>query len=92
MFIIHSKYNQPQNTLTVNPLSRPRPEGLFISSTFEEGGGGGGGFERDGLLYLAKMMVSIFSIKIRIQSGNAQVHEQGGHAAKDPKQIPTFIT
>lgn len=41
MFIIHSKYNQPQNTLTVNPLSRPRPGGLFISSTFEEGGGGG---------------------------------------------------
>lgn len=42
MFIIHSKYNQPQNTLTVNPLSRPRPGGLFISSTFEEGRGGGG--------------------------------------------------
>lgn len=47
---------------------------------------GGGVFEMDGLLYLAKMMVSIFSLKIRMQSGNAQAHEQGGHAAKDPNQ------
>ena len=42
----------------------------------------------DGLLYLEKMMVSIFSIKNRLQSGNAQAHEWRGHAAKDPnKQI-----
>lgn len=60
--------------------------GLFISSTFEEAGGAL--FEMDGLLYLEKMMVSIFSIKNRMQSGNAQAHEQRGHAAKDPnKQI-----
>lgn len=48
--------------------------------------GGEGVFEMDGLLYLAKMMVSIFSLKIRLQSGNAQAHERGGHAAKDPNQ------
>ena len=42
----------------------------------------------DGLIYLAKMMVSIFSLKIRMQSGNAQTHKKGGHAGKDPnKQI-----
>ena len=49
---------------------------------------GGALFEMDGLLYLEKMMVSIFSIKNRMQSGNAQAHERRGHAAKDPnKQI-----
>ena len=87
MFIIHSKYNQPQNTFIVNPLSRPK--GAYLFQAHLKGGVGGGGvFERDGLLYLAKMMVSIFSLKIRKQSGNAQVHEQGGHVAKHPnKQI-----
>ena len=84
MFIIHSKYYQPQNTLTVNPLSTPKGAYLFQAHLK----GGGGVFEMDGLLYSAKMMVSIFSIKIRMQSGNTQAHERGDHADKDPnKQI-----
>ena len=85
MFIIHSKYNKPQNMLTVNPLSRPKGAYLF-QAHLRWGGWGGGVFEMDGLLYLAKMMVSKFSLKIRMQSGNAQAHERGGHAAKDPNQ------
>ena len=83
MFIIHSKYNKPQNMLTVNPLSRPK--GAYLFQDYLRWGRGGV-FEIDGLLYLAKMMVSIFSLKIRMQSGNAQAHERGGHAAKDPNQ------
>ena len=86
MSISHSKYNQPQNTLTVNPLSRPKGAYLF-QSHLKGVAGGGGVFEMDGLLYLAKMMVSIFSIKIRKQSGNAQAHERGGHADKDPNKL-----
>ena len=88
MFIIYSKCNQPQNT-----PQRQRPKGayLFQAHLKRRGGGGGGGrplFEMGGLLYLEKMMVSIFSIKNRMQSGNAQAHERRGHAAKDPnKQI-----
>ena len=70
MFIIHSKYNKSQNMLTVNPLSRPKGAYLFQAHLRL-----GGVFEMDGLLYLAKMMVSIFSLKIRMQRGNAQAHE-----------------
>ena len=84
MFIIYSKCNQPQNT-----SQRQRPKGAYLfQAHLKRRGGGGALFEMDGLLYLEKMMVSIFSIKNRMQSGNAQAHERRGHAAKDPnKQI-----
>ena len=39
MSISHSKYNQPQNTLTVNPLSRPK--GAYLFQSHLKGGGGG---------------------------------------------------
>lgn len=82
MFIIYSKCNQPQNT------QRQRPKGAYLFQAHLKRRGGGALFEMDGLLYLEKMMVSIFSIKNRMQSGNAQAHERRGHAAKDPnKQI-----
>ena len=41
MFIIHSKYNKPQNMLTVNPLSRPK--GAYLFQAHLRWGGGGGG-------------------------------------------------
>lgn len=87
MFIIYSKCNQPQNT------QRQRPKGAYLFQAHLKRRGGGRGrygwmVEMDGLLYLEKMMVSIFSIINRMQSGNAQAHERRGHAAKDPnKQI-----
>lgn len=83
MFIIYSKCNQPQNT------QRQRPKGAYLfQAHLKRRGGGGALFEMNGLLYLEKMMVSIFSIINRMQSGNAQAHERRGHAAKDPnKQI-----
>ena len=40
-----------------------------------------------GLFNLEKTMVSVLHKKPRIQSGNAQVEEVGGHAADDQKQI-----
>lgn len=61
MVIIHSKYNQPQNTFIVNPLSRPKEAYLFQAHLRWMRAK----FERNGLLYLEKMMVSTFSIKIR---------------------------
>ena len=49
--------------------------------------GGGGGARDGGLFNLEKTMVSVPHKKPRIQSGNAQVQEVGGHAAEDQKQI-----
>ena len=46
MSISHSKYNQPQNTLTVNPLSRPKGAYLFQSHLKGAAGRGGGGYLR----------------------------------------------
>ena len=43
MFIIHSKYNQPQNTFIINPLSRPK--GAYLFQAHLKGGGGGGIWE-----------------------------------------------
>lgn len=81
MFIIYSKCNQPQNT-----PQHQRPKGAYLFQAHLKRRGAF--FEMDGLLYLEKMMVSIFSTKNRMQSGNAQAHERRGHAAKDPnKQI-----
>ena len=49
----------------------------------------GGGLNRDrgGLFNLEKTMVSVLHLKTRIQSGNAQVQEVGGHEAEDQKRI-----
>ena len=63
MFIIYSKCNQPQNT---PQPQRPKGAYLFQAHLKRRGGGGGALFEMDGLLYLEKMMVSIFSIKNRM--------------------------
>ena len=44
--------------------------------------------ETGGLFNLAKKMVSLLHKEpARMQSGKAQAHEVGGHAAKDQKQI-----
>ena len=48
---------------------------------------GVGLIETGGLFNLEKTVVSVLHKKPRIQSGNAQVEEVGGHAAEDQKQI-----
>ena len=73
----------------LNPLLSP-PEGLFTSNTFE----GGGGLNRDwGLNKFCKKKKKTVSLLLkeptRMQSGNAQAQEVGGHAADDQKQIRT---
>ena len=73
----------------LNPLLSP-PEGFFTSNTFE----GSGGFliETGGLFNLAKKKTVSLLLKepTRMESGNAQAQEVGGHEADDQKQIRTF--
>ena len=62
---------------TVNPIL-----GLFISSPFEVG------LNRVwGLFNLEKTMVSVLHRKLRIQSGEVQEQEVGGHAAEAQNQV-----
>ena len=72
----------------LNPLLSP-PEGLFTSNTFE----GAGGLNRDwGLIQFSKKKKTVSLLlkePTRMQSGNAQAQEVGGHAADDQKQIRT---
>ena len=68
---------------TVNPILSP-PQGLFISSPFEVGLNRVGG-----LFNLEKTMVSVLHRKLRIQSGEAQEQEVGGHAAEAQNQVRT---
>ena len=75
---------------TVNPLINP-PEGLFISSPFEEGlnrdagliwgGGGGGG------VILKKTMVSVLYKELEYKVEKLRNQKVGGHAAEDQNQI-----
>ena len=65
---------------TVNPILSPR--GLFISSPFEVGLNRVGG-----LFNLEKTMASVLHRKLRIQSGEVQEQEVGGHAAEAQNQV-----
>ena len=66
---------------TINPILSPRRD-LFISSPFEVGHNRVGG-----LFNSEKTMVSDLHRKLRIQSGEAQEQEVGGHAAEDQNHV-----
>ena len=71
---------------TVKPLLPPLPEGLFISSMFDEGliwEGGGGVFN------LEKTMVSVLHKELKYKVEKLKNKKVRGHAAEDQNQIRT---
>ena len=75
----------------LNPLLSPPPRRAYLRQTHLRGAGGL--IETGGLFNLAKKKKKTVSLLLkeptRMQSGNAQAQEVGGHAADDQKQIRT---